>query len=77
MSLGDEGYIFREVTTFKRVRIPDGHKKCARCDGRGKVVKLFKDPGPNEYMECYFCGGRGFVERTADDMVAEAEKKHV
>lgn len=62
--LDDEGYVWKESFTLKRVKIPEGFIKCSECHGTGKQIKIFKDPGPNEYMTCLKCMGKGYVRKT-------------
>ena len=53
--------IWREETILSPHKIPEGYKKCAKCGGSGKVIKIYHDPGPNEYMQCFVCNGLGIV----------------
>lgn len=53
--------IFRAIKTLEQITIPDGYHKCPDCQGYGEVVRIYKDPGPNEYMVCLTCNGKGFV----------------
>lgn len=57
----NERVIWREQFYLKPFMIPDGFDKCPKCDGRGKVIKLYKNPGPNEYITCFNCDGKGYV----------------
>lgn len=59
--IDEDGYILREVWGVKRVKIPNGCIKCSECQGTGKVIKIFRDPGPNELMTCLTCMGIGYV----------------
>jgi DnaJ-class molecular chaperone len=59
----EDGYIFREETVMKRVKIPEGNVRCPRCQGTGKDVRIYRNPGPNEYMSCLKCLGQGYVKR--------------
>jgi hypothetical protein len=53
--------VWREVCELRPYKIPDGFIKCSKCSGSGKVIKIYKDPGPNEYLNCFECDGTGFV----------------
>lgn len=59
--IDEEGYILKEVWGVKRIKIPDGCIRCPECQGSGQVVRIYKDPGPNEYMTCLTCCGNGYV----------------
>ena len=59
--IDEDGYILREVWGVKRIKIPNGCIKCSECQGTGKVIKIFRDPGPNEFMTCLTCMGIGYV----------------
>ncbi len=61
--IDEDGFILREVVSVQRVRIPEGNVRCPDCHGTGKAVKIYRDPGPNEYMTCLKCMGQGYVEK--------------
>ena len=73
--LDDEGYIIKPFTIFKSIKIPEGFKKCSSCHGMGEVVKIFKDPGPNEYMTCPVCDGVGYVRALSSSGKQKTENK--
>jgi excinuclease UvrABC ATPase subunit len=56
--------IWRETTIIQSFRIPDGFTKCLECKGTGKIIKIYRDPGPNETMLCFECKGKGFIPET-------------
>jgi DnaJ-class molecular chaperone len=60
--MSNDDFIFREETILKKVRVPFGHIKCPKCNGSGKQIKSYRDPGPNEYMSCLNCLGVGYVK---------------
>jgi DnaJ-class molecular chaperone len=53
--------IWRIVQSLEPFVIPENYMKCPECDGKGKVIKIYRDPGPNEYMTCFRCMGKGYV----------------
>ncbi len=61
--LDDDRFILKEVVSVQRVKIPEGHVRCPDCHGTGKIVKIYRDPGPNEYMTCLKCNGQGYIKR--------------
>jgi DnaJ-class molecular chaperone len=54
-----------ERTIAKRVfetkKLPDGVYSCPACYGSGRVVMIYRDPGPNKYMSCGTCDGTGEI----------------
>lgn len=52
---------FYYTKTLRAHEIPEGFKQCERCWGYGEVVKIWRDPGPNEMMSCPDCDGKGYV----------------
>jgi DnaJ-class molecular chaperone len=62
MMLDDDNYVYHTCTFVKRVKIPEGYTKCPDCNGSGKIIKIWKDPGPNEYTQCFTCDGKGYVK---------------
>lgn len=70
----NERIIWREEIILKPFRIPEGHIKCPKCDGKGKVVKLYKNPGPNEYWPCIECRGWGYIPSVADEKTTGVNK---
>jgi len=61
--IDEDGFVLREVVSVQRVKIPEGNIRCPRCQGTGKDVRIYRDPGPNEYMTCLKCMGQGYVKR--------------
>jgi RecJ-like exonuclease len=41
---------------------PKGCVKCPTCEGEGKILISYNDPGPNTYWDCILCYGLGYVE---------------
>jgi DnaJ-class molecular chaperone len=64
--MSDEAdFVFREEVTVRRVRVPEGYIRCPRCHGSGRDIRIYRDPGPNEYMTCLKCLGQGYVKEVA------------
>lgn len=67
----NERVIWQAEICLKPHKIPEGNKKCPDCQGSGRQVKIYKDPGPNETMTCFTCMGKGYVKTS----VANGENK--
>lgn len=63
----NERVIWREVCDLRPFKIPEDSIKCPDCKGSGKIIKLYRDPGPNEYMRCFTCDGKGFIPQLKKD----------
>ena len=55
-----EDFILKEFSILKPVRIPKGSVKCPSCEGSGKILVAYRDPGPNLYWSCILCLGKGY-----------------
>jgi hypothetical protein len=58
--IDSDGYILKEVSSVQRIKIPEGYIRCPECDGTGRTLVAYRDPGPNEYWSCILCLGKGY-----------------
>jgi len=58
--ISEDGFILKEFSIFKPVKIPEGSVRCPSCEGSGKTLVAYRDPGPNEYWSCILCLGKGY-----------------
>lgn len=65
-------WIMREVTNLEPFKLPKNHVVCPDCDGKGKILFMYCDPGPNKYWKCITCLGEGHLDK--DDL--ERWKNH-
>jgi DnaJ-class molecular chaperone len=61
--------ITRNVVRTETIEVPEGHKVCDYCDGKGMTSEydrgarsLAHSPRMASKEECFACHGRGFVE---------------
>lgn len=51
------------TTSYYTKKLPEGVYVCPACYGSGRVVTVYRDPGPNKTGECFMCCGTGEIKK--------------
>lgn len=61
--ISEDGYILKEFVVLRPIKIPEDSARCPSCEGSGKILVVYCDPGPNKYCSCITCLGKGYEKK--------------